>query len=441
MSWLVEMADPNGFPSPEEEALQRFLVKLAKACMAELELLVLHLYSQRLISEVVKIEATTYPPPGVSRLALTDRVLTDVKSKITPERMDTFIDLIRAEFPPLTETADDLKKCVKELREQAQQKANHHSLRPARLSSLQQGSGSFSNLEVEFACLQADLIDCLEGDPKALSMMRNALRNWDEKPEFRHIEPGSLENAKTVEEFFVALKPHYLDCTLLYIAIRAQKNSAAKEKMAEYLEMKQEADVLLREKDELSPDQTSNGGENSQLIAGAVIQKEGMSGREYEETTSWLSYLWGVPRAALNFLRGKKGSVIIEWQIDASLEPLIRAGAITGLALRVLSKLNVTEIKLGDSYRLEIPQLMHEAEDSRYSSEALFSAVRAGDCEMMERLLRGGAPMNAQDEEGSTALFVACDEVCTDAVQMLLEKGANPNIAKHVSIECRLVHL
>ena len=74
---------------------------------------------------------------------------------------------------------------------------------------------------------------------------------------------------------------------------------------------------------------------------------------------------------------------------------------------------------------------------------------------MMERLLRGGAPMNAQDEvlpaiitvirlcthcniihilqEGSTALFVACDEVCTDAVQMLLEKGANPNIAKHVS--------
>ena len=33
-----------------------------------------------------------------------------------------------------------------------------------------------------------------------------------------------------------------------------------------------------------------------------------------------------------------------------------------------------------------------------YSSEALFSAVRAGDCEMMERLIRGGASTNAQDE-------------------------------------------
>ena len=194
-------------------------------------------------------------------------------------------------------------------------------------------------------------------------MMRNALRNWDEKPEFKHIKPGSLENAKTVEEFFVALKPHYLDCTLLYIAISAQKNTVAKEKMADYLEMKQEADVLLREKDELlSPVQISNGGENSHLIAGAVIQKERMSGREYEETTSWLSYLWGVPRAALGFFWGKKGSVIIKWQIDASLESNIKAEAITGLALRVLSKLNVTEITLGDSYHLEIPQLTPEAE-------------------------------------------------------------------------------
>ena len=107
------MADSNGLASPEEKALQTFLVQLAKACMAELELLVLHLYSQRLISEATKIEVTTYPPPGVSRLALADRVLSDVKSKITPERMDAFINLIRAEFPPLTEVADDLKICVR----------------------------------------------------------------------------------------------------------------------------------------------------------------------------------------------------------------------------------------------------------------------------------------------------------------------------------------
>ena len=106
------MADSNGLASPEEEALQTFLAKIAKACMAELELLVLHLYSKRLISEATKIEVITYPPPGVSRLTLADRVLTDVKSKITPERMDVFINLIRAEFPPLTEIADALRVCV-----------------------------------------------------------------------------------------------------------------------------------------------------------------------------------------------------------------------------------------------------------------------------------------------------------------------------------------
>ena len=106
------MADSDGLASPEEEALQTFLAKIAKSCMAELELLVLHLYSKRLISEATKIEVTTYPPPGVSRLTLADRVLTDVKSKITPEGMDVFINLIRAEFPPLTEIADDLRVCV-----------------------------------------------------------------------------------------------------------------------------------------------------------------------------------------------------------------------------------------------------------------------------------------------------------------------------------------
>lgn len=252
-----------------------------------------------------------------------------------------------------------------ELRGQAQQKTYPTPSRPSCISSSEQCSGSFSGLEVEFACLKADLIDCLKDDQKSLSMMRNALRNWDEKPEFKGIEPGSLEKARTVEEFFVALKPHYLDCTLLYIAIRAQKNTVAKKKMEEYLALKEEADVLQDEKDEmLAAVQASS----QCAIAEAVIQKEALSGKQYEETTSWLSYMWGIPRVALRFLWGKKGSIIVQWQIDASLESYVKTVGISGQALKALSKLSVTQVTLGNSYWLEIPQLTPMAKVSLHAS-------------------------------------------------------------------------
>ena len=77
----------------------------------ELELLVLHLYSKGLISLGVKMEVTC-PTHGVSRVALTDRVLSAVMSTITPDGMALFINIIRAEFPSLKEVAGGLDKCT-----------------------------------------------------------------------------------------------------------------------------------------------------------------------------------------------------------------------------------------------------------------------------------------------------------------------------------------
>ena len=239
---------------------------------------------------------------------------------------------------------------------------------PQITSRRQQRSGSFTSLEVEFSCLRAELIASLEDDEKSLSMMRNALRDWEAKPEFKMIVPGSLENARTVEEFVVALKPTCLDCTLLYIAVRAQRNTAAKEKLEKYFQLKEKTPVPIRmQEEEETPsvgDQNGTAITSSYSIAKAVIQEEVLSGKQYEETTSWLSYVWKIPRVALSFLYAEKGSIVLRWQIDASLESHIGAVPITGHALKVLSGLRVTRVTLGDSYQLEIPNLAPDAEVS-----------------------------------------------------------------------------
>ena len=44
-------------------------------------------------------------------------------------------------------------------------------------------------------------------------------------------------------------------------------------------------------------------------------------------------------------------------------------------------------------------------------------------------------------QEGSTALHFACDEEHTDVVQVLLARGADPNLATHVSELSIVTHI
>ena len=78
--------------------------------------------------------------------------------------------------------------CLIELREQVKQEVRLTPPRLPRITSTgfrQQRSGSFTSLEVEFSCLRAELITSLEDDEKSLSMMRNALRDWEAKQSLR----------------------------------------------------------------------------------------------------------------------------------------------------------------------------------------------------------------------------------------------------------------
>lgn len=51
-------------------------------------------------------------------------------------------------------------------------------------------------------------------------------------------------------------------------------------------------------------------------------------------------------------------------------------------------------------------------------------AVRRGDAGAIEALLRAGAPVDAKDRHGQTALMVAAHKGHTDAVRALLQHGA-----------------
>lgn len=59
--------------------------------------------------------------------------------------------------------------------------------------------------------------------------------------------------------------------------------------------------------------------------------------------------------------------------------------------------------------------------------EALRRAASAGDLAKVQELLAAGADVNAGNRYGATALAYACDKGHTAVVNLLLERGANPN--------------
>ena len=55
----------------------------------------------------------------------------------------------------------------------------------------------------------------------------------------------------------------------------------------------------------------------------------------------------------------------------------------------------------------------------------LIEAAGRGDVEAVRRLLRAGADVNAQDDEGWTALIAAAQKGLAPVVELLLEEGAD----------------
>lgn len=67
-----------------------------------------------------------------------------------------------------------------------------------------------------------------------------------------------------------------------------------------------------------------------------------------------------------------------------------------------------------------------EAIDSRHRKTALIWASETGSADTVRVLLNHGANVNAQDNQSFSALRYATANACTETVQLLLEKGADP---------------
>lgn len=61
-------------------------------------------------------------------------------------------------------------------------------------------------------------------------------------------------------------------------------------------------------------------------------------------------------------------------------------------------------------------------------NESLFSVAAEGNVEEMVALLDAGAPINAVNNEGNTAVMMATQNNHVDAVKMLIEQGADLNL-------------
>lgn len=62
------------------------------------------------------------------------------------------------------------------------------------------------------------------------------------------------------------------------------------------------------------------------------------------------------------------------------------------------------------------------------SSEAFYAAIRANDLGRLDGMLTAGADINAKDERGITPLMYTAWVGSTDAMKLLLDRGADPNL-------------
>src|SRR5512146_942626 len=84
--------------------------------------------------------------------------------------------------------------------------------------------------------------------------------------------------------------------------------------------------------------------------------------------------------------------------------------------------------RLGVNVLLALLAASAAAAQSTPANEALWAAARAGDAAAMTRALEAGATVNAKSRYDVTALTYAAGSGHLAAVQLLLDRGADPNI-------------
>lgn len=63
--------------------------------------------------------------------------------------------------------------------------------------------------------------------------------------------------------------------------------------------------------------------------------------------------------------------------------------------------------------------------------QMLLDSAASGDLSMVDQALNAGAVIDAQDQDGASALILAAKHQHDPVIQLLLDKGANPNIRNH----------
>ena len=69
-----------------------------------------------------------------------------------------------------------------------------------------------------------------------------------------------------------------------------------------------------------------------------------------------------------------------------------------------------------------------QEEKEGVSQEDLFESVKCGDYAEVKRLIRQGAAINAQNNDGWTALILALDKENPEIAKLLIDAGADVNI-------------
>ena len=271
---------------------------------------------------------------------------------------------------------------------------------------------SIPELAGELALLITDLVELLDKYDGALGRMKVALENLvlplSLKKLVHIVRSQDYKEATSVQELFKLLAPYWscIDCNLLRVIVRASGCQAAIERLDKFLHHRSAISPSLvlysptransseSSKGDIKNDTSSDRNEADRVIVNQPIQSPAKSSMEesqctsipnqpteeksdlkkessvkveakvdtdiltlkdYDEKTSLLCGVLRLPRFALSYLRLATGCVLLTWQMSVDLVQYVQSVQPTDSDLQLLAKHGFSNINIGNSYHIAIP--------------------------------------------------------------------------------------
>ena len=271
--------------------------------------------------------------------------------------------------------------------------------------------GAFSNLEHKFAKIVADIQEHLEVSNVPLKQLHRFV--------VERLEDQSLPEPENIDHFFSIIRNHY--CCLNYCLIDGivkkflpdsqiqAEMSSYEEELAEFCDSVHMNDLVDRIKVSIS---------NHTGIQTVTIKLAGfwhkVTVRHFQKL---IEHIFPGKRQHLSHIQVQSGCINVTWITPEANIPLLIS--LAQERVNFMRCVGVMKLVVGNTIIVE------DGEDSSSANSAIYIAVIQGQEEAVEFLLDLGADPNTANIMGESLLIVASNESKLAIAEMLLRSGAN----------------